>query len=91
MALERVKVASSMICQLYPQYSFYRRLSGPQNQSGHKGVKRNLLPSNTRDKTWAIQPVAQRFLLELPGPLPFQGNYSIRGQNEKALKRLLRA
>ena len=22
-----------------PQYSFYRRLSGPQDQSGHEGVK----------------------------------------------------
>ena len=30
-------------------YSFYRRLSGFQKQSGHKGVKKNLYPSDTRD------------------------------------------
>ena len=28
-----------------PRYSFYRRLSGPQDQSGHEGVKKNLHPS----------------------------------------------
>ena len=27
-----------------PRYSFYRRLSGPQGQSGHEGVKKNLHP-----------------------------------------------
>ena len=37
-----------------PGYSFYRRLSGPQDQSEHKGVKKNLHPSDTRDKTQAV-------------------------------------
>ena len=44
-----------------PRYLFYRRLSGPQGQSGHEGVKKNLQPSNTRDRTQAIQPIAKRF------------------------------
>ena len=43
-----------------PRYSFYRRLSGPQDQSGHEGAKKNLHPSDTRDRTRAVQPVAQR-------------------------------
>ena len=43
-----------------PRYSFYRRLSGPQGQSGHEGVKKNLRPSDTRDRTRADQPVAKR-------------------------------
>ena len=38
-----------------PRYSFYRRLSGPQGQSGHEGVKKNLHPSDTRDRTRAVQ------------------------------------
>ena len=37
---------------------FYRRLSGPQDQSGHEGVKKNLHPSDTRDRTRAVQIVA---------------------------------
>ena len=41
-----------------PRYSFYRRLSGPQDQSGHEGVKKNLHPSDTRDRTRAVQPAA---------------------------------
>ena len=43
-----------------PRYSFYRRLSGPQGQSGHEGVKKNLHPSETRDRTRAVQPAAKR-------------------------------
>ena len=43
-----------------PQYSFYRRLSEPQGQSGHEGVKKNLHSSYTRDRTRAVQPVAKR-------------------------------
>ena len=43
-----------------PRYSFYRRLSGPQGQSGHEGVKNNLHPSDTRDRTRAVQPVVKR-------------------------------
>ena len=39
-----------------PRYSFYRRLSGPQDQSGRDGVKKNINPSDTQDRTWAIEP-----------------------------------
>ena len=43
-ALGRGKVASSTLGRLYPgeslRYSFYRRLSGPQDQAGHEGVKK---------------------------------------------------
>ena len=64
MALGRGRVASPTLGRLYPEeslwYSFYRRLSGPQDQSGHKGAKKNLHPSNTRDRTRAVQLVAQR-------------------------------
>ena len=38
---------------------FYRTLSGPQDQSAHERVKKNLLPSNTRDRTRAVQPVVK--------------------------------
>ena len=55
-ALGRGRVASSMFGHFYPwgkpQYSFYRRPSGPQDQSGHKGVKKNLHPSDTQDRPW---------------------------------------
>ena len=53
-----------------PWYSFYRRLSGPQDQSGHEGVKKNLHPSNTRDPTWVIQPIAQHLATTITIPLP---------------------
>ena len=42
-----------------PRYSFYRRLSGPQGQSEHEGVKRNLHHSGTRDRTRAVQARSQ--------------------------------
>ena len=62
--LGRGRVASPTLGRLNPeespQYSFYRRLSGPQDQSGHERAKKNLHPSDTRDWTRAIQPVAQR-------------------------------
>ena len=35
--------------------SFYRRLSEPQDQSGHEGAKKILHPSDTRDRTRAVQ------------------------------------
>ena len=38
-ALGRGRVASRTLGRLYPRYSFYRRLSGPQDQSGQGGVK----------------------------------------------------
>ena len=52
-----------------PWYSFYRGLSGPQDQSGQEGVKKNIHPSDTRDRTWAVQ--LRTLLLELPGPQLF--------------------
>ena len=52
-ALGRGRVANPMLGHLYsqgkPWYSFYRRLSGLQDQSGHEGVKKNLHPSDTWD------------------------------------------
>ena len=39
MSLGKVRVASRTLGHLYPRYSFYRRLSGSQEQSGHEGVK----------------------------------------------------
>ena len=57
--LGRDKVASPTHSRLHPRYSFYRRLSGPQDYSGHQGVKRNLHPSDTRDRIRAVQPVAK--------------------------------
>ena len=63
-ALGRGRVASPTLGHLYPresaQYSFYRRLSGPQDQSGHEGAKKNIHSSDTQDRTRAVQPVAQR-------------------------------
>ena len=64
-ALGRGRVASPTLGRLLPpeespRYSFYRRLSGPQDQSGHEGAKKILHPSDTRDPTRDVQPVAQR-------------------------------
>ena len=41
-ALGRGRVANPMLGCLYPSLIFYRRLSEPQDQSGHEGVKKNL-------------------------------------------------
>ena len=61
------RVATPTLGRLYPEESldtyFYRRLSESQDQSGYEGVKKNLHPSNTRDRTRAVQ-----LPLELPGP-----------------------
>ena len=58
------RVASPTLGHLYPEeiprYSFYWRLSGPQGQSGREGVKKNLHPSDTQDRTRAVQPAAKR-------------------------------
>ena len=43
-----------------PWYSLYRRMSGPQNQSGQEGVKKNLHLSDTRDRTRTVQPIVKR-------------------------------
>ena len=58
-ALGKCRVASPTLSCLYPRYSYYSRLSGPQEQSGYEGVKKNLHPSDTRDRTRAIEPVAK--------------------------------
>ena len=56
----RGRVASPTLDRLYPEeshrYSFHRRLSVPQDQSGHEGVKKNLHPSDTRDRIQASSP-----------------------------------
>ena len=63
-ALGRGRVASpnsaAFTPEESPRYPFYRRLIGPQDQSGHERAKKNLHPSDTRDRTRAVQPVAQR-------------------------------
>ena len=47
------RVAGHTLSRLYPrespQYSIYRRLSEPQDHSGHEGVKRNLHSFDTQD------------------------------------------
>ena len=45
-----------------PRYPIYRRLRRPQDQSEHEGVKKNLHPSDTRDRTRAVQPVPKRLV-----------------------------
>ena len=51
------RVASPMLDRIYSRYSFYSRLNGPQDQSGHERTKKkNLYPYDTRDRTRAIQP-----------------------------------
>ena len=62
--LGRGRVASPTLGRLYPRRRFpvfiYKRLSGPQDESGQEGVNKNLHPSDSRDRTWIIQPVAKR-------------------------------
>ena len=66
-ALGRDKVASLMLSCLYPQspwYSFYRRLNGPLDQSGHIGVKKYFHPSDTWDRTQAVPPIVNCLALQ---------------------------
>ena len=49
MALGESRMASPMLSHFTPQYSFYSRLSGPQEQSGYKGVKKISTPPDTWD------------------------------------------
>ena len=44
-ALGKSIMASPTLGRLYPQYSFYSRLSGPQEQSGYEGLKKISTPS----------------------------------------------
>ena len=48
-ALGRGRMASPTLGRLY-RYSFYRRMSGPQDQSGHERVRKNLHSFDTRDR-----------------------------------------
>ena len=43
-ALGRGRVARPTLGNLYARYSFYSRLSGPQEQSGYEGVKKISTP-----------------------------------------------
>ena len=69
---ERDRVASPTLGRLYPRgkprYSFYRRLSGIQDHCGHEGTKKNLHPSDTRDRTRAVHPVVKRFVASATWP-----------------------
>ena len=44
MALGKGRMASPTLGRLYPRYSFYSRLSGPQEQSGYQGLKKISTP-----------------------------------------------
>ena len=61
-ALGRGTVSSFTLGRLYPRgkprYSFHRRLSEPQDQSGPEGVKKNPT-SDTRERTRAVQPISK--------------------------------
>ena len=60
-ALGRGRVTSPTLGRLYPRslwYSLYRRLSVPQDQSGH-GVKKILHHSDTWDQTRAVHPAVK--------------------------------
>ena len=74
-ALERSRMGSPMLDCLYtgerPRYSFYRRLSGPQDWSGHEGVKKKSPPLPTLGLNPGCPALSQapcRFSLS---PLPF--------------------
>ena len=58
------RMANTTLSCLYPRGKhpllIYIRLSGPQDQSGHKGVKKNLHLYDTWDPTQAVQPIAKR-------------------------------
>ena len=61
MTLRRGRVASPTIGRLYSEessrYSFFRCLSGPQDQSGHEGIKKIPRPSDTRNRTRTVQSI----------------------------------
>ena len=58
-ALGKGRVASPMLGHLYPRYSFYSRLSGTQEQSGHEGVKKISTPPTPGNQTLAVEPIAK--------------------------------
>ena len=55
-ALGKGRVASPMLGRLYPPVSFYSRLSGPQEQSGHEGVKEISTPPTAGIKPRSSRP-----------------------------------
>ena len=61
-ALLRFRVASAMLGRLYhlgkASGTHFMRVSEPQDQPGHEGVKKNVDPSETQDRTQAIKPLA---------------------------------
>ena len=54
-----VAILSAVFTPGKHRYSYYRNLSGCQDQSKHEGVKKNLHSSDTRDQIRAVQPVAK--------------------------------
>ena len=76
-ALGRGRVASPTLGRLYPvespRYSFYRRLSGPQDQSGHEGMNKNIHFSDTR----VVQPVAECLAAWATWPTMRMGHFEI--------------
>ena len=67
-----------------PRYSFYRRLSVPEDYSEHEGVKKNLHPFDTEDRTRTLQPIAKRLVASATWPTPL---YRV-GLNRVFLKEL---
>ena len=63
MTLRRGRVISPTLDRVYPlespKYSFRKRLSEPQDQSGHVRGMENLHPTATRERTLTVQPVAK--------------------------------
>ena len=69
LALGRGKVVSPTLGRLYPGYSFYSTLSGPQEQSAHEAMKKNLHPSDIRARTpGSSSPWPSALPHELSGP-----------------------
>ena len=56
-AIGRGRVASPTLGRFYLGTHFYG--SGPQDETGHEGVKKNLHSSDTRARTRAMQPVVK--------------------------------
>ena len=55
-----------------PRYSFYRRLSGPQDQSGYKSMKKISTPLTPGIKLGPSSPQPSALPLEQPGPQVFE-------------------
>ena len=77
-ALGGCSMASPTLGHLYPggkpRYSFYRRLSGSQNQSGHQGVKKISTPLVPGIEPGPSSTWPSALPLELPAPLHMRVN-----------------